>query len=121
MLLFMYKQQNTTSTHLKTISVQSTAQDAIDNINPFKGRDPPRIHSRKATWSKLIVTSCTFISDIEFALHKEMLELQASAEGGDPFNLPPLQDKRLAVNLILMEMRQTSTNMHWLTLLQILD
>ena len=34
------------------------------------------------------MTSGTCISDIEYILRKEMYELQASAEGGDPFNLP---------------------------------
>ena len=37
------------------------------------------------------MTSGTFISDIEYTLRKEMYELQASAEGGDPFNLPTFE------------------------------
>ena len=34
------------------------------------------------------MSSGAFIGDIEYSLRKEMYDLQASAEGGDPFNLP---------------------------------
>ena len=92
-----------TSYH-KTLKVYITAEDAIENIKPFRGVDPLSIHSRNTTWSWLIVMSGYFIFDIEYALPKNMYDLQVA--DGDPFNLPPLRDKRLALSLTLTEMRK---------------
>ena len=67
------------TSYRKTITVHSTAEDAIDKIHPFRGKDPFRIQSRKTMWNRLIVMSVYFISDIEYALRKNMYERQVSA------------------------------------------
>ena len=76
-----------TSYH-KTLKVYKTAEDAIEKITPFRGHDSLRVHSRKTTFSRLIVMSGFFIFDIEYALRKKMYDFQVAAVDCDPFNLP---------------------------------
>ena len=60
-----------------------TAQEAIEKINPFRGNAPFRVHNRETPFGNLIVMAGYFISDIEYALRKDMYEMQSSS-----LNLP---------------------------------
>ena len=81
------------SSYAHAILVQATAQGAVENLNSFRGKDVFRIHPRRISWGKMVVSSGAFIGDIEHSLRKEMYDLQASAEDGDPFNLPQFAGK----------------------------
>ena len=58
------------------------------------------------------MTPGIFISGIEYALRKEVYELQVSAEGGDPFNLPTFAGQATCPQFDLDEDGQTSPKVH---------